>query len=255
MFVSNGSGIFTERGQELDVDDRGQGRGIACFDYDRDGDLDIFVANNSAAPILYRNDGGNAGAYVAVKLIGPPPNTEALGARVIVRTGALRQIREIHSGSNYVSQDPAEAHFGVGSATLVDSLRIEWPNGATNVFVNLPVNHLMTFEYGNITAVNPELELSSTGAALACAGSYPNPMARSAAIRYTLRMPAALTLDIHDASGRLVRSIVDPAAAAGAHEIVWDGRDDAQRLAASGRYFLRLSTPHAAARGSLTVAR
>jgi hypothetical protein len=255
MFISNGNGVFTERSQELGVDDRGQGRGIACFDYDRDGDIDIFVANNSAAPILYRNNGGNAGAYVAVKLIGSPPNTEALGARVIVRTGALRQIREIHGGSNYVSQDPTEAHFGVGSATYVDSLRIEWPNGTTNVFTNLPVNHLMTFEYGNITAVEPGLTLSPPGGGLACAGSYPNPTTSAAAIRYTLQTPAALTLDIHDASGRLVRSIVQPGAAAGAHEIVWDGRDDARRLAVSGRYFYRLTTPYAAARGSLTVAR
>jgi hypothetical protein len=46
LFLSNGDGTFTERSAELGLVDTGDGRGVVCFDYDRDGDLDIFVANN-----------------------------------------------------------------------------------------------------------------------------------------------------------------------------------------------------------------
>jgi cytochrome c peroxidase len=56
LFISNGDGTFTERAAEFGVDDPGQGRGVACFDYDRDGDVDIFVANNGQPPRLYRNN-------------------------------------------------------------------------------------------------------------------------------------------------------------------------------------------------------
>jgi cytochrome c peroxidase len=56
LFMSNGDGTFTEKAEEFGVNDPGQGREIVCFDYDRDGDIDIFVANNGQAPKLYRNN-------------------------------------------------------------------------------------------------------------------------------------------------------------------------------------------------------
>ena len=47
LYMSNGNGTFTERSEELGLVDTGQGRGVVCFDYDRDGDVDVLVANNS----------------------------------------------------------------------------------------------------------------------------------------------------------------------------------------------------------------
>src|SRR5438034_2821409 len=75
--ISNGDGTFTERGAELGVADTGEGRGVVAFDYDRDGDLDLFVANNQQAPRLYRNDGCDTGHFLSVKLRGRAPNTQA----------------------------------------------------------------------------------------------------------------------------------------------------------------------------------
>ena len=62
---------------ELGVADTDEGRGVVAFDYDRDGDLDLFVANNEGPGRLYRNDGGNAGHWLDVALRGRAPNTEA----------------------------------------------------------------------------------------------------------------------------------------------------------------------------------
>ena len=59
------------------VADRGQGRGVVCFDYDRDGDIDLFIANNGGPPTLFRNDFGTAQHWLAVGLRGRAPNTEA----------------------------------------------------------------------------------------------------------------------------------------------------------------------------------
>src|SRR5262249_8905362 len=47
LFIANGDGTFTERSQELGIDDRGQGQGVVCFDYDGDGDIDILVVNDT----------------------------------------------------------------------------------------------------------------------------------------------------------------------------------------------------------------
>lgn len=144
MFVSNGDATFTEQSSVLGVDDGGQGRGIVCFDYDRDGDIDIFVANNQEAPILYRNDGGNDLRYLDVKLNGTAPNTEGVGAKIYLTVGGITQMRELRAGSNYASQNPVVAHFGVGSATVVDELRVVWPDGDVTTLTNLLADQLVT---------------------------------------------------------------------------------------------------------------
>ncbi len=130
LFLSRGDGTFREVSAEAGVDDRGQGRGVVCFDYDRDGDIDLFIANNGGPPALYRNDLAGDRHWLAVELRGAAPNSQGIGARVIAITGDLEQMRELRAGSNYVSQDPAIAHFGLGDATRVDTLAVQWPHRA-----------------------------------------------------------------------------------------------------------------------------
>jgi len=144
LFVSNGDGTFTEQATAKGVDDRGSGRGVVAFDFDHDGDLDLFVANNSGASRFYRNDGGNAQHWLDVRLRGLPPNTEGIGARVFATTAGHVQFRELRAGSNFESQDPAIAHFGLGAATSVDTLRVVWPDGAERVLTNVSANQLLS---------------------------------------------------------------------------------------------------------------
>jgi hypothetical protein len=109
------------------------GRGVVGFDFDRDGDVDFFVANNQGQPKLFRNDGGNEEGYLTVKLRGPAGNSEAIGARVEVVTGERTQLRDLRAGSNFESQDPAEAHFGLGDFAVADSVRVSWPDGTVTL--------------------------------------------------------------------------------------------------------------------------
>ena len=140
--MSNGDGTFVDRSVQAGLVDTGQGRGIVCFDYDRDGDLDIFIANAGEPGRLFRNDldGHNA---LGVKLIGRSPNTEAIGARIYVTAGGRTQMRELRCGCNFVSQDPAEAHFGLGNAVVADLLRVRWPDGIEIQRRNVKVNQLL----------------------------------------------------------------------------------------------------------------
>ena len=148
LFISNGDGTFTERSSEAELVDRGQGRGVVCFDYDRDGDVDIFVANNSGQHALYRNEGGNQNNFLTVRLSSPSPNSKAVGARIYLTLGSLTQMRETKAGNNYVSQQPDEVYFGLGKATHVDELRVLWPNGQLDVYRNLPANQFLLLEQG-----------------------------------------------------------------------------------------------------------
>ncbi len=145
MFVNDGDGTFTERGNELGVDDGGQGRGVVCFDYDRDGDLDLLIANNHGPIRLMRNETPGTAGYLNVRLYGDAPNTQALGARVYVTANGMTQMREIRAGSNFVSSNPVEAHFGLGNASVVDQLRIVWPDGTEDVHANVGINAHLSY--------------------------------------------------------------------------------------------------------------
>lgn len=130
LFINNADGTFTEYAESLGLVDRKSGRGVTCFDGDQDGDIDILIANNNDTATLFRNDGGNQLNYLNIRLRNQAPNTRAIGARIYLTSDGLTQMREIHNGSNYVSQNPAEQHFGLKNATLVDSVRVVWPDGS-----------------------------------------------------------------------------------------------------------------------------
>lgn len=183
-FMSDGDGTFTERGAELGLDDVGEGRGVSCFDYDRDGDLDVAISNHRGPFKLYQNtlntsarraEKGVAGAgYVNVRLVGRSPNTAGVGARIELRstngadTGPAQLVREIRIASNFLSSNLAEAHFGLGDWQGPFELEITWPNhGATigqqtvhatvaaNSFLEieqleLDLPELLTFEEGGL---------------------------------------------------------------------------------------------------------
>ena len=143
LYHNDGKGHFEDVAQAAGVADPDEGRGVACFDFDRDGDIDIFVANIGQPPRLYRNDSGGVGHFLSVKLLGRLPNSEAISARIEVAVDGLQQIREIRAGSNFMSQDPAEAHFGLGKSLAVDRLRIRWPDGRISELADVPADQML----------------------------------------------------------------------------------------------------------------
>lgn len=150
LFMSNGDGTFTEKSLQLGLDDTGQGRGIVCFDYDRDGDIDLFIANNNQPPKLFRNDGGNNNNFLSVKLNGLPPNTEGVGSRVTITTGNKLQMRELSAGSNFVSQNPTIAHFGIGNVGVITQVQVNWLDGEVTVLENVTPNQFLTIDHPNL---------------------------------------------------------------------------------------------------------
>lgn len=150
LFMSNGNGTFTEKALQLGLNDVGQGRGIVCFDYDRDGDIDLFITNNNQPPKLFRNDGGNNSNFLNVKLNGLPPNTEGVGARVTITVENIAQMRELHAGSNFVSQNPVLAHFGLGEAELINEVQVDWLDGETTVLQNVTPNQFLIIDHPNL---------------------------------------------------------------------------------------------------------
>jgi hypothetical protein len=236
MFVSNGNATFTEMAAPLGLAHDKQGRGVACFDYDRDGDIDIFVANCDQNAILFRNDGGNASNWLDVKLVGPSPNVEQIGARVTAVVGSSRQMWEIRCGNNFNSQDPAEVHFGLASAATVDSLIVRWTDGSQSVMTGVPANQRLVLNQSAVSA-----PLAGVEPLYRLAGAEPNPFRAATAVRFDLASRAFVDLSVFDVGGRLVRTLVRGEVGAGSHRRDWDGRDASGRPVASGTYFVRLN--------------
>jgi hypothetical protein len=150
LFMSNGDGTFTERSSEFGPVDLGQGRGVVCFDADRDGDIDILVANNGQAPSFFVNEGTSDSNYLGIVLQGAAPNTQGIGARITVTAaGGRRQIREIRAGGNYVSNDPAEAHFGLAEENSVDVF-VRWPDGQLTDLQGVAANQLLVISHPSL---------------------------------------------------------------------------------------------------------
>ncbi|MXW07504.1 MAG: CRTAC1 family protein, partial [Gammaproteobacteria bacterium] len=128
FFLNLGDKTFESIASKIGIDDTEQGRALACFDADRDGDIDIVVVNVSARHIVYyRNDSENLGNSLTIKLRGAGLNTFGIGAKVQVTTEHGTQLRQLGGSNNYASHNPHEVHFGLGSATKVDVL-VEWPD-------------------------------------------------------------------------------------------------------------------------------
>jgi hypothetical protein len=146
-FESQGNGTFVQAAGEAGLTNTGQGRGVACFDSDRDGDLDIVITNNEdvKSVVLYRNVLARANHYLTIKLNGSGPNTDAIGALIEITDGTRTQIREIRASSHFVSQNPAEAHFGLGSAISVD-LTVYWPDGTQSTLAGVSADQFLAID-------------------------------------------------------------------------------------------------------------
>ncbi len=92
--------------------------------------------------MLLRNDTSNRNHWLKVTLEGTPPlHRNGIGSRVYVTANGITQMRELHASTNYVTQEPGRiAHFGLGSATIIEELRAEWVNGETDVLTNVPTD-------------------------------------------------------------------------------------------------------------------
>jgi hypothetical protein len=123
------------------------GRGAAYADYDGDGDLDIAVATNNGPAILLRNDGGNAGPWVRLRLVGRKSNRDAVGAVARLRTGGQLTVR---SAASYASQSEMVLTFGLGAGRdggvpLAD-VQVTWPDGTVQMVTGLEAGRLHVIE-------------------------------------------------------------------------------------------------------------
>lgn len=152
FYFENDNFKFVEKGREKGVNDPGVGRGSVVFDIENDGDLDLLVVNQNptltypteSTTRLFRNDQPN-GNWLQVALKGINAESSGIGSRVEIVGWNTKMMREIDGGgSSHLSQNSTIAHFGLGNATIVDSVIVTWVGGKKQILLDQKINQLLT---------------------------------------------------------------------------------------------------------------
>jgi hypothetical protein len=139
LFHNQSDGTFRDRAGDAGAEfaEPRVGRGLACGDFDNDGDVDVLMTVNNGRARLFRNDVSTGHRSLRLQLAGTRSNRDAIGASVRIFHGGTSQSRLVRSGSSYLSQSELPLTFGVGRRDRVDRLQIQWPSGRSDEFTDV----------------------------------------------------------------------------------------------------------------------
>ena len=124
-------------------------RGAAFGDLFNDGHIDVVLNVMDSHPVLLRNVVKNSNHWIAFKLVGGPKSPkDAVGAKVFVTAGGVRQRADVFAGGSYASSSDPRVHFGLGSAAKIDKVEIVWPDGTKQEIAPSEVDRISTVVEG-----------------------------------------------------------------------------------------------------------
>ena len=147
LYHNNGNGTFTKINSGSMVNDGVVSSVDAAWaDYDNDGFMDVVIANEAANGLFHNN--GNSNHWINLKLVGTASNRAAIGAKVRLQATiggkTLWQRRDIAGSGSLGSQSDLRASFGLGDATNIETVRIEWPSGTIQELHNVGTDQFLT---------------------------------------------------------------------------------------------------------------
>jgi hypothetical protein len=154
VFASEGGGKFRDRSPS-DAAFCGTprvGRALCGGDIFNRGRIDLVATHVGGPARIYKNVAPTQGHWLVVRAVVPSWKRDAYGALVTVTAGGQNQTRLIQPGSSYLASNDPRAHFGLGPADAVESVRVTWPDGAVETFPGGPADRHLTLRKGEGTA-------------------------------------------------------------------------------------------------------
>ena len=152
LLENDGKGRFKDAGKNHGqyFSTKRSGRGLAVWDFDNDGDMDIIVSHVDlkATASLLRNDGGNSNHWLGLTLKGKNGPASAIGAKVTVTAGGKKQVLVNQWATSYLSNNDPRLHVGLGSIKTIDMLEISWTGDKKEVYKNVAADRYITIMQG-----------------------------------------------------------------------------------------------------------
>jgi hypothetical protein len=149
---NDGKGHFRNVGNEKGAyfKEKRSGRGLAVWDYDNDGDMDVVISHvdKKATAALLRNDGGNKNNWLGLTLLGENGPGPAIAAKVTITAGGRKQVFVNQWATSYLSNNDPRLHMGLGKNTKIDVMEIRWSDGKTETYRDIPANRYLTIKQG-----------------------------------------------------------------------------------------------------------
>lgn len=181
LFRNNGNGTFTRTTNNFNTDNI---LSFATGDLNHDGKIDVYTSygNIYTTPttkddILWMNSTNNNNNFITFNLVGTASTLGGLGARATIYGPWGKQIREVRAGESYGTCNSYHLHFGLGTATSVDSVVVSWPNGTSQTIANPTINQFVTIKQAD--CISPDNIVSFSGNTTICPGQSVTLLANS----------------------------------------------------------------------------
>ncbi|NUN70904.1 MAG: VCBS repeat-containing protein [Bacteroidetes bacterium] len=147
-YRNNGNGSFTRVDTIPPVLVTAPHISAAAGDYDKDGDMDLYIVSGGTTNEFYRNDQPSANNWIMVDVKGAQFNRTSIGAKVRVKATiggkSYWQHREVSSQNSFNGHNSHTVHIGLGDAAVIDSLVIEWLSGQRTVQTNVSAKQYLS---------------------------------------------------------------------------------------------------------------
>jgi len=188
LYHNNGNNTFTLAPNQIPSTTNGM-LSFGIGDLNHDGKIDIFASYGNVyntptgtADVLYLNTVQNANHFITLDLTGTVSNHNAIGARAWIYGPWGVQIREVRAGESYGTSNSMQLHFGLGSATTVDSIRIDWPSHQQTHLTNVAADQFVTIVEGGCVITG---NIIPAGPYISCSGQTFNAPSGYASYRWS----------------------------------------------------------------------
>ena len=169
-FYENQNGNSFQLNNSAIPNDFAESYSNATGDINNDGFPDIIVNNiNHENIFVWYNKSNNGKNWLKVKLEGTTSNRNGIGSFIEISVDGNKQYRYTCLGEGYLSQNSATEHFGLGTETIVDYVKVKWLSGTEDILYNVTVNQTLNILEGSSLSVN-QFDNSSAFT------YYPNPV-------------------------------------------------------------------------------
>jgi hypothetical protein len=196
FYENTGNDVFTRPDDVGFMTNWHNSYAVAVGDYNGDGFQELLVNNNGHIPSLWQNIDPTGGNYLLIDLKGNLSNADGIGSVIEISVNGNKHFRHVLCGEGYLSQNSFVEHFGLGSATEVDYVKVFWLSGVVDLITDVSANQKLTISEGSTLSISDQQALD--------VAVYPNPTTSEFVIESKVLLQE---IEIYNSTGKQIMAI------------------------------------------------